>query len=1278
MESKLLKYITASEIIKSKKTALLSERVIITFLKIAEGRSLEMKKYAIDKYNEAKETKKKISTFTLKTEKQVVKDIVQKELEQPFKATKSIVHDLNISKKNNNFLDKIFSASMKHHIGDIKKYLNVLKQFKVKLSIKVRFEKPSINDMVQFDDDDLNSKIPVSEHIDYLRIVENYKITSAIEIEELEKDYRRHAYDALEALQIQGSSWAIMEAISCTTTFFKNKNFKKGASYIDVITPAKSGLINIHNADNECLKWCLLFHQSNKGKNDNRTTALLKIKDKYNWNNISFPVSLRDLDKVEENNENIVINVLDLDRKFLRKSKAKGHDIINLVLVENETTAHYIYIKNISYFLKASHDNEGVVCPICLRIFTLKQFEKHVASKCSEEGYITKITYPFNKKRLLNETLFGLPPPELENEDIDKKMEMDLKRFKRIDNKPFVLFADFEANCQKSNDEKYIHKHEPNSYAVKLVCNFDEKYSMNIILYRGINVVKNFIQTLLNLNQYCQKIIDELREKNKLPKLTDDEEITFKNQNSCWICEENFTEKSGKVRDHCHYTGKFRGGACNICNLNFTHLKTNKKGEVKATMHTLPVVFHNLRGYDGHFIIQEASYYTDNIKPIMQSFEKYMTFEFMRLKFIDSMNFMNTSLEKLADNLIIKEEQQPNFIGPLNHDYSNFIHFSKYFKSKTSLIARKGLYPYEFAQNKNDFKLKGLPSQNQFYSSLSNKTPTDIEYANALNVYDVMQCKNFGDYHDLYLKTDVLLLADIFCKFRATIKKNYRFEILNYISLPSLSLDAMLNICRQPLGLIYDDDTRIFFTENIRGGIVQAGAKRHATANNKYMQSYDPQKESTFISYLDMNSLYGTAMTQPIPYKLLDEVDLKLEDILNQPNDAEVGYFVKCDIHVPNELHPKFKQYPLCPVSSNIGTLSLSPYQIETLKKNKMKHNDKSKKLILDLHDKKDYVAHYVYIKKIVELGYKVEVKQVIPFKQSIWLADYINKNTELRKDGKNEFEKDVFKLMSNAIYGKLMENVLGRLDLKIFKSETKAIKHMTYDNFKDADYLNDLFFIQAKPEEVKYDKPSYIGNAILDISKVLMIDFHYNYMVPKYGDDAELLYTDTDSFVYFIKTDDLYQDMYDNKEFFDLSDVKIKKFHDKTNKKTLGKMKCETGMIPIIEFCANGPKSYSIIIDKFQKFVNSDGITCNSDKLENKKTCKGVQRSVLKDSITHADYVNTLKTGYKLVKPQTTIRSQKHQLYTMKFNKVCLSSFDDKVYRVNYNEGYPYGYNPK
>ena len=138
-----------------------------------------------------------------------------------------------------------------------------------------------------------------------------------------------------------------------------------------------------------------------------------------------------------------------------------------------------------------------------------------------------------------------------------------------------------------------------------------------------------------------------------------------------------------------------------------------------------------------------------------------------------------------------------------------------HFKNKTSLLSRKGLYPYEFAQNKNDFKLKGLPSQNQFYSSLSNKTPTDIEYANALNVYDVMQCKNFGDYHDLYLKTDVLLLADIFCKFRATIKKNYRFEILNYISLPSLSLDAMLNICRQPLGLIYDDDTRIFFTENM-------------------------------------------------------------------------------------------------------------------------------------------------------------------------------------------------------------------------------------------------------------------------------------------------------------------------------------------------------------------------------------------------------------------------------------------------------------------------------
>ena len=240
---------------------------------------------------------------------------------------------------------------------------------------------------------------------------------------------------------------------------------------------------------------------------------------------------------------------------------------------------------------------------------------------------------------------------------------------------------------------------------------------------------------MLKLNDECQDLINDLRNEHKYPCLTNDEEMLFRMEESCWICSKYFVNITDKVRDHCHYTGKYRGAACKNCNLNFHHLiKKGKKYDLPH--HELPVIFHNLRGYDGHFIIQEASHYTKNIKAIRQSFEKYMTFSFMNLKFIDSMQFMNSSLEKLADNLIIREDKPSDFIGPINNDYSKFIHMKQCFKKKTSLLSKKGLYPYEYVQKDDDFNLKTLPSRSSFYSELNDKTPSVIEYEQAVNVYD--------------------------------------------------------------------------------------------------------------------------------------------------------------------------------------------------------------------------------------------------------------------------------------------------------------------------------------------------------------------------------------------------------------------------------------------------------------------------------------------------------------------------------------------------------------
>ena len=777
------------------------------------------------------------------------------------------------------------------------------------------------------------------------------------------------------------------------------------------------------------------------------------------------------------------------------------------------------------------------------------------------------------------------------------------------------------------------------------MCSFDNSLSRDVKLYRGENPTQNLIEYLLKTRDETVSVMNKLRRKYKNPVLTFEEETAFRATKKCWICKKDYTSESVPVRDHCHLTGKYRGSACTNCNLNYTNMKKENHPE-------LVIVFHNLRSYDGHFIIQEASKYTDNIRVIAQSFEKYMTITFRGLKFIDSFLFLASSLEKLTENLIVKTKSGPS--------YENFKYMSEHFEQDTELLCQKGVYPYEYIDDIARLEETCLPSIDGFYSSLSGKGITAKQYAQAQTVFKSMKCKTLGDYHDIYLKTDVLLLADVFENYRASCQEKYNLDPANYISTPSISWDAMLQITNQEIGLIHDDEMRQFFEPSKRGGIVQAGGQRYAVANNKYMKKYNPDVESSYISYLDMNNQYGHAMCDYLPNKLNGVVEKTLDEILNTPDDNPTGYFVKCDITIPAELHEKFKDYPPCPESMCIETEWLSDYQKSVLKLNEVRHSNKSKKLVLNLFDKKDYVCHYRYLKCVEKLGCKITaIHKVVEFEQSKWLKTYIDKNTEYRKNAKSDLEKDLFKLMNNAIYGKTNEDVLKHSKFEIIKNEKIAIKRMTAEGFKNGTMLDEMFFIESNANKCKFNRPVYIGSAILDLSKVYMLNFHYDYMNVKYPNRAKLIYTDTDSFVYHVKTEDLYQDQFLDKHLFDLSEVKIEKFNDQENKKVVGKMKDETQMVPLIEFIALGPKCYSLITD-------DDHST---------KKAKGVAKAVLQNDITLQDYRNTLASGKSLEKINTTIRSFKHQLYTYRFSKTCLSAFDDKVYRDTINTGHPYGF---
>ena len=320
-------------------------------------------------------------------------------------------------------------------------------------------------------------------------------------------------------------------------------------------------------------------------------------------------------------------------------------------------------------------------------------------------------------------------------------------------------------------------------------------------------------------------------------------------------------------------------------------------------------------------------------------------------------------------------------------------------------------------------------------------------------------------------------------------------------------------------------------------------------------------------------------------------------------------------------------------------------------------------KLIPTLRDKKEYVLHYHNLQLYLDLGLKIKkVHQVLKFDQSPWLKQYIDFNTEKRKHAKNSFEKDFFKLMNNSVFGKTMENLRKWVDVRLMTNEKKQDKLTSKPTYVSSKIFNEnLMAVHKIKETLTLNRPAYVGMCILDLSKTLMYDFHYNYIKKKYGDKARLLFTDTDSLTYEIEAEDVYRDFWNDKDKFDNSDYpESSSYFDKTNKKIIGKFKDEAAGVPICEFVGLRSKMYSYIKDD-QKVG---------------KTAKGIKKNVIKNVIKHENYKQTLFENKQMYHKMKTIRSQNHNLGSYEINKVSLSCFDDKRYILkDGHESYAYGH---
>ena len=420
---------------------------------------------------------------------------------------------------------------------------------------------------------------------------------------------------------------------------------------------------------------------------------------------------------------------------------------------------------------------------------------------------------------------------------------------------------------------------------------------------------------------------------------------------------------------------------------------------------------------------------------------------------------MSSSLDSLTKHLVSGRKKLFGF-----EDYSELQH---------DLLNRKGVYPYEYVNSWDRFNETQLPPIDAFYSNLNMSSISEDDHQHAQRVWEEFEIHNLGDYHDLYLRTDVVLLANVFEAFRDTCLRHHKLDPVHFYTSPGLAWKACLKRTGIKLELLTDPDMLLMFEWGIRGGITQA-VHKYASANNKYMgDRFDPKSESSYLQYLDSNNLYGWEMSQLLPTGGFKWVDVNPNKISELATRTDKGYLLEVDVSYPKELHNSHNDLP---------------FMCERMEINGVE------KLVPNLRDKKNYVIHIQALNQALQHRLRLDrIHRAIEFDQMPWLKTYIDFNTQLRMAATNDFEKDVFKLMNNSVFRK------HRI-IKLVMTEEKYLRTVMNRDFKSGVLFGEsLMGCEMGKIKVVMNKLVYLGQAILDLSKIVMYEFHYDYMVPKY-----------------------------------------------------------------------------------------------------------------------------------------------------------------------------------
>ncbi|OXA37790.1 hypothetical protein Fcan01_27432 [Folsomia candida] len=949
---------------------------------------------------------------------------------------------------------------------------------------------------------------------------------------------------------------------------------------------------------------------------------------------------------------------------------------IDLLLVIEETedgnNSHFNLIRKLSSFLRTGTQYKHP-CRNCLNSFTTLESAMDHREFCYQM--------------------------KLQKTDVPEEPFYFFNQYHRMVRTPYRYYADFEAFVKRKTRKRNAKgleveesDHNPCGYA--WVCVDWEGKAVKWSVYRTDDeeedVAKRFFDDILEDQKLRQDIIELLQKQSSKsmiidPRLRDSLKKQIREDptqlDPCYFCGEKFKrlsqeEMSWDFKDrpnmavfhHDHCSGKFLGLAHNKCNLEASIGKIS------------PCFIHNLKSYDSHFLVQA---FDESMEAtiIPCSSEKFMSFTVKnQIRFCDSFSFLSSSLENLTNTLkknntddfkLTKEifGKAENILKLYNRGETDEEWIEELAKLDTinvDLLLQKAAYPYTYMQSPANFEETQLPPIKEFYNDLNDQPLDQKVYDHATQVWESFNVQNLGDWHNLYVLLDVTLLADCMERSREILWDSYNLDLAHYFSLPMIAYDACCKMGKAKLDYV-DVTMHCWFETALRGGVCGVGGIRAAEANNKYMgEKYDETKTSSYISFLDINNLYGSAMCSALPekdYKWLTEYELDRvranpNDFINSlQDDDETGYFFEVDLEILPDTHNKLNDYPPAPTKRCVSKDELAPHQLQQMQDLQIPESIfKNTKLVADLHPKKHYVTHYRNLKMYIKLGLVItQVHHAVKFTQMAWIKPFILFKTEMRKKAVTDFEKDFFKLLNNASFGKTIEQKRKRTSISVVTTEKQLKKIVNKPTYERIITINDKVHLGVKKvTQVLLDKPVAVGISILEISKCFMYEFHYDYMKEKYGDKARVLYGDTDSLVYHVETEDFYQDMVENKERFDLSDYAgmHSRLNNQENKKRLGKMKDEMPKSVIYRFAASKPKMYGA-----QALSIEDG----KMTIHTKKVAKGIKKAAITNQITFDQYWKVLDENIQTSVVIKSILSRKHVLRTSSAIKKGLNGFDTK-----------------